>query len=143
MNKRKKYPILIIAVYNHKIPTHTTFSDKDHITSPQPYVLICLIASVVYLFSEIPNHKQKNIHFPTLSSFSFEQQQLINTKESLRELVLEAESIVLQNINDRTSKTEYFFNEIIATKSPYRRSSKKMMEKSSKDTAKINRVQVS
>lgn len=63
---------------------------------------------------------------------------LINTKESLRELVLEAESLVRQKINDRTSKTEYFFNEIIA-KSQQRQ--KKMMEKSQKDTNKISRVQ--
>lgn len=55
-------------------------------------------------------------------------------------MVLEAESLVRQKINDRTSKTEYFFNEIIA-KSQQRH--KKMMEKSQKDTVKISRVQVS
>jgi hypothetical protein len=67
---------------------------------------------------------------------------LINTKEELRELVLEAESLVRQKINDRTSKTEYFFNEIIA-KSQQQQRHKKMMEKSQKDTVKISRVQVS
>jgi len=66
---------------------------------------------------------------------------LINTKESLRELVLEAESLVRQKINDRTSKSEYFFNEIIA-KSQQQQRKKKMMEKSQKDTVKISRVQV-
>lgn len=65
---------------------------------------------------------------------------MINTKETLRELVLEAESLVRQNIKDRTSKTEYFFNEIIA-KSQQRQ--KKIMDKSQKDTVKISRVQVS
>lgn len=86
-----------------------------------------------------------NEYFITLTSLPSlaSKQRLINTKESLRELVLEAESIVLQKINDRTSKTEYFFNEIIAAKSPYRRGSKKQMDKSFKDTAKLNRVQVS
>lgn len=64
---------------------------------------------------------------------------MINTKESLRELVLEAESLVRQKI-DCTPKTEYFFNEIIA-KSQQRQ--KKIMEKSQKDTVKISRVQVS
>lgn len=72
-------------------------------------------------------------------TFRYYTLQLINTRESLRELVLEAESLVRQKINDRTSKTEYFFNEIIA-KSQQR---KKMMEKSQKDTVKISRVQVS
>lgn len=66
---------------------------------------------------------------------------MINTKESLRELVLEAESLVRQKINDRTSKTEYFFNEIIAKSKQQRQ--KKMMEKNQKDSVKINRVQVS
>jgi hypothetical protein len=65
---------------------------------------------------------------------------LIN-KESLRELVLEAESLVRQRINDRTSKSEYFFNEIIGKSKQQRQ--KKMMEKSQKDSAKISRVQVS
>lgn len=59
----------------------------------------------------------------------------------MRELVLEAESLVRQNINDRTSKTEYFFNEIIAKSQQRHR--KKMMEKSQKDKGKISRVQVS
>jgi hypothetical protein len=71
---------------------------------------------------------------------------LINTKESLRELVLEAESLVRRNINnDRTSKTEYFFNEIIAKSQQQQQQQrqKKMMEKSQKDTVKISRVQVS
>jgi hypothetical protein len=67
--------------------------------------------------------------------------QLINTKESLRELVLEAESFVRRKISDRTSKSEYFFNEIIAKSQQQRQ--KKMMEKSQKDTVKISRVQVS
>jgi hypothetical protein len=66
---------------------------------------------------------------------------LINTKESLRELVLEAESLVRRKISDRTSKSEYFFNEIIAKSQQQRQ--KKMMEKSQKDTVKISRVQVS
>lgn len=56
-------------------------------------------------------------------------------------MVLEAESLVRQKINDRTSKTEYFFNEIIAKSQQQRH--KKMMEKSQKDTVKISRVQVS
>lgn len=56
--------------------------------------------------------------------------------------MLEAESLVRQKINDRTSKTEYFFNEIIA-KSQQQQRHKKMMEKSQKDTVKISRVQVS
>lgn len=55
--------------------------------------------------------------------------------------MLEAESLVRQKINDRTSKTEYFFNEIIAKSQQQRH--KKMMEKSQKDTVKISRVQVS
>lgn len=74
------------------------------------------------------------------------------TKETLRELVLEAESLVLQKINnDQTTKTEYFFNEIVHAKQQHhhhqhfhrKQEQKKLMEKSQKDTAKINRVQVS
>jgi hypothetical protein len=76
----------------------------------------------------------------TFTFISLSLAQLINTKESLRELVLEAESLVRQKINDRTSKTEYFFNEIIANS---QQRHKKMMEKSHKDKGKITRVQVS
>jgi hypothetical protein len=69
------------------------------------------------------------------------------TKETLRELVLEAESLVRQKINDQTTKTEYFFNEIVHAKNIQRKqqqqqTQKKLMEKSHKDTAKISRVQV-
>jgi hypothetical protein len=69
------------------------------------------------------------------------------TKETLRELVLEAESLVRQKINDQTTKTEYFFNEIVHAKNNQRKqqqqqTQKKLMEKSHKDTAKISRVQV-
>jgi hypothetical protein len=104
---------------------------------------------MIKITKTIPNYysciRMKTEYFIYISILSYIKQRLINTKESLRELVLEAESIVLQNINDRTSKTEYFFNEIIATKSPYHKSrgGKKLMDKSFKDTAKLNRVQVS
>lgn len=70
------------------------------------------------------------------------------TKETWRELVLEAESLVRQKINDQTTKTEYFFNEIVHAKNNQRKqqqqqqTQKKLMEKSHKDTAKISRVQV-
>ncbi|CRK97996.1 CLUMA_CG011365, isoform A [Clunio marinus] len=84
------------------------------------------------------NSQQQN------ESFASNTTKLINTKESLRELVLEAESFVRQKINDRTSKTEYFFNEIIAKsqqQKQHKQRQKKLMEKSQKDTVKISRVQ--
>jgi hypothetical protein len=77
------------------------------------------------------------------------------TKDTLRELVLEAESFVRQKITvDQTSKAEYFFNEILLTKShriqhhqqqqqQKQQQHKKLMEKNQKDTAKISRVHVS
>jgi hypothetical protein len=68
------------------------------------------------------------------------------TKEALRELVLEAETLVRQNISAQTSKSEYFLKEILLTKqlqqSHRKQHQKKIMEKSQKDSAKINRVQV-
>ncbi|KAL7032868.1 hypothetical protein ACKWTF_007417 [Chironomus riparius] len=67
-------------------------------------------------------------------------QQLI-TKEALRELVLEAESIVLQKMNEKTTKKEYFLNEVLAKSNVRKNLHKKVMEKNQKDTAKINRVQ--
>lgn len=100
-----------------------------------------LLPSLAYrnnLFAQNDFHNVESLI--TFIAFTF-LCQLINTKESLRELVLEAESLVRQKINDRTSKTEYFFNEIIAKSQ--QRQKKKMMEKSQKDTVKISRVQVS
>jgi hypothetical protein len=75
------------------------------------------------------------------------------TKEALRELVLEAETLVRQNISSQTSKSEYFLKEILQIKGHHHsynshqnrkqhQQQKKMMEKSQKDSAKINRVQV-
>lgn len=74
------------------------------------------------------------------------------TKEALRELVLEAESLVRQNISSsQTSKSEYFIKEVLLTKNNNsssgsgivnrRQHQKKLMEKSQKDSVKINRVQ--
>lgn len=61
------------------------------------------------------------------------------TKESWRELALEAESIVLQKINDKTAKTDYFFNEIVGVRKIQQQ--KKMLERSQKDSTKFSRVQ--
>lgn len=64
------------------------------------------------------------------------------TKESWRELALEAESIVLQKINEKATKTtEYFFNEIVGTRN--HQQAKKMTEKGQKESVKHTRVQVS
>ncbi|KAG5682168.1 hypothetical protein PVAND_011538 [Polypedilum vanderplanki] len=65
------------------------------------------------------------------------------TKEALREYVLEAETLVRQNISTQTSKSEYFLKEILSTKSNQKQQQlqKKLMEKSQKDSVKINRVQ--
>jgi hypothetical protein len=62
------------------------------------------------------------------------------TKETWRELATEAESIILQQISDKTSKTEYFFSEIIGARKIQHE--KKMLEKSQKDSTKFTRVQV-
>lgn len=64
------------------------------------------------------------------------------TKEALRELVLEAESLVLQKMSEKTTKKEYFLNEVLAKTNVRKNLHKKVMEKNQKDTAKINRVQV-
>lgn len=64
------------------------------------------------------------------------------TKDSLRELVLGAESLVRQKSKETiTSKVEYFFNEICANRQKQQQQRKKLMDKTQKDTAKIHRVQ--
>ncbi|XP_070493132.1 klarsicht protein isoform X2 [Chironomus tepperi] len=63
------------------------------------------------------------------------------TKEALRELVLEAESLVLQKMSEKTTKKEYFLNEVLAKTNVRKNLHKKVMEKNQKDTAKISRVQ--
>lgn len=64
------------------------------------------------------------------------------TKEALRELVLEAESLVLQQINEKTSIKEYFLHEVLSPPSPCKSVPKKLMDKNQKHSSKINRVEV-